>query len=410
MASACINNIGLSPDNFLDCSPTCSYAWLTPRASLAREMPDDASSNNRIISQEKLSDLPEEPDLDLSDIADFEFRLEDPVMMLPADQLFSDGKLIPLHLPLIHRDATSSTTTPSDISSPDTPKPRRRTNSVSVADPFLYSPKAPRCSSRWKELLGLRKLYQSNNAKQDTNRASSPSSSRNGNGNVATKSIKHFLHRSSKSSNDSSVNLPLLKDTDNEPTSMSSRISLSSSSSSHDPDDLPRLSLDSEKPGKVNLNTNTNNHPRMRIVKTRTLSSDGSGTTRVGRSPVRCPADTPAASVRGVSIDSPRMNSSGKIVFHSLERSSSSPGSFNGGPRFKHRGMERSYSANVRVTPVLNVPVCSLRGSSKSGGVFGLPLFSSTQKRDGSSGSNGGAGAGAGRSQLINGKTKTDRT
>lgn len=47
----------------------------------------------------------------------------------------------------------------------------------------------------------------------------------------------------------------------------------------------------------------------------------------------------------------------------------------------KYRGMERSYSANVRVTPVLNVPVCSLRGSSKSGFGFGQ-LFSSPQKKD----------------------------
>lgn len=91
-------------------------------------------------------------------------------------------------------------------------------------------------------------------------------------------------------------------------------------------------------------------------------------------------------------MDSPRMNSSGKIVFQSLERSSSSPSTFHGGPRFKHRGMERSYSANVRVTPVLNVPVCSLRGTSKSGSVFGFgQLFSSPQKKEGT-GSNKGGG------------------
>ncbi|OAY71464.1 hypothetical protein ACMD2_02735 [Ananas comosus] len=73
------------------------------------------------------------------------------------------------------------------------------------------------------------------------------------------------------------------------------------------------------------------------------------------------------------------MNPSGKVVFQGLERSSSSPGSFPGGglPKTRLRGMERSYSANVRVTPVLNVPVCSLRGSTKSVSVFGLgPLFS----------------------------------
>ncbi|KVH99229.1 uncharacterized protein LOC112514045 [Cynara cardunculus var. scolymus] len=306
-ASACINNIGFSPDNFLD------YSCIS--------MPH----------QDNLSDLPD-PDLD------FEFRLEDPVIMLPADQLFSDGKLIPLQLP--HQPAT---TVPS--------KPRRR---VSVADPFLYSPKAPRCSSRWKQLLSFRKLYQNNN-----NNIAKPDDNANG----ATKSIKPFLQRGSKSPND---NLPLLKDTDNEP---ASRLSLSSSSSSHDPDELPRVSLDSERPatGKVV------NPPRMRMVKVRTASSND------GR---RCPAE---ASLR---IDSPRMNSSGKIVFHSLERSSSSPSSLNG---LKHRGMERSYSGNVRVNRVLNVPVCSVR---KSGGVFGLPLFSSpqaqnqNQKRE--AGSNGG--------------------
>jgi len=77
------------------------------------------------------------------------------------------------------------------------------------------------------------------------------------------------------------------------------------------------------------------------------------------------------------------MNSWGKIVFYSgsLERSSSSPSSFNGGPRVRARGMERSFSANVvRVSPVLNVPVCSLRGSTKSGSVFGF--FSSSQKKE----------------------------
>uniref|UniRef100_A0A5B6YMB2 Uncharacterized protein n=1 Tax=Davidia involucrata TaxID=16924 RepID=A0A5B6YMB2_DAVIN len=114
--------------------------------------------------------------------------------------------------------------------------------------------------------------------------------------------------------------------------------------------------------------------------------------------------DSTTGTVRGVSVDSPRMNSSGKIVFQGLERSSSSPSSFNGGPRFKHRGMERSYSANVRVTPVLNVPVCSLRGSSKSG-VFGFQLFSSQQKREGG----GGGGNGGHRGQQSHSRSRTER-
>lgn len=378
----------------MECSH--SHAWFNPRRSFGRR-DDDASK--RISSPVKdTSDLPEESDPQHFD--GFQFRLEDPAMMLPADELFSDGKLVPLQLSLIrHEVATSTASILSRVSSPDTPNSHRRTDDVFAADPYLLSPRAPRCSSRWKELLGFGKIYQSTNSilKQDTNKHS---------GTGASRSIRQFLHRSSKSASDVSINLPLLKEADNESVSVSSRPSLSSSSSGHDLDDLPRLSLDSDKPGKVNLSTNPNNRPKSRMVKTRTQSTESRSTARVGRGTMRRPTDSTVTTARGVSVDSPRMNSSGKIVFHSLERSSSSPSSLNGGPRLKHRGMERSYSANVRVTPVLNVPVCSLRGSSKSGGVFGFPMFSSQpqsqQKREGHS--NGGTS----RSQRFNGKSRSE--
>ncbi|EEC69655.1 hypothetical protein OsI_39067 [Oryza sativa Indica Group] len=83
-----------------------------------------------------------------------------------------------------------------------------------------------------------------------------------------------------------------------------------------------------------------------------------------------------------VAADSPRLNAAGKVVFNGLGRSSSSPSSLAGGRRHHHGrngggGIERSYSAHVRVAPVLNVPVCSLRGSRKSVSVFGIDrLFS----------------------------------
>ncbi|OEL26965.1 hypothetical protein BAE44_0012016 [Dichanthelium oligosanthes] len=54
------------------------------------------------------------------------------------------------------------------------------------------------------------------------------------------------------------------------------------------------------------------------------------------------------------------MNSSGKIVFQGLERSSSSPCSFHAASKSRSRAVDRSYSSGVRVAPVvLNVPVCS---------------------------------------------------
>ena len=402
----------MSPESFIDLAPA-TYGWLSPRISFSR---DDDSSKLAAPKQPPQPAAKSPPPSELPDLeapaGDFEFRLEDPVAMLPADELFSDGKLVPLQLSSVKPQVNDATI--SGIRSPESPKTRRRPE-ISSTDPYLFSPKAPRCSSRWKDLLGLKKLYQNSNPKPDPKTTPSSTTTTTTN----TKSLKHFLQRSSKSattSYDSSLSLPLLKDTDSsssESVLSSSRFSLSSSSSSgHELEDLPRLSLDSEKQNP-NPNPNPNpisihrNPPKMRPVKpkqTRQMDSNGnnnnSKNVRTGRSFTKEAQSTS----RGVSVDSPRMNSSGKIVFQSLERSSSSPSSFNGGPRFKHRGMERSYSANVRVTPVLNVPVCSLRGpySSKSFG-FGQ-LFSSPQKRETGSNSRGHS-----YYHSSNSKNRTDR-
>ncbi|XP_042491530.1 putative protein TPRXL [Macadamia integrifolia] len=401
MASACVNNVGVSPETFLDCPPTFpAYGWLSPRISFSRDFPEeDPNAKTSSTAEQQKSTEKQDPEVYGKDFGDFEFRLEDPVTMLPADELFSDGKLVPLQLTTVRPsvDSTAATSTSEEIRSPEEMKSRRRAE-VSGTDPYLFSPKAPRCSSRWRELLGLKKL-QSNHAKQDLKKSDSSFSSKN----INPKTLKHFLHRSSKSSSagaDSTLSLPLLRDSDSESVSISSRLSLSSSSSSGpDHEDLPRLSLDSDKPNPSQTFSLGRNPPRLKLRKpatARTATATASENVRpfaaerpkvrVGRSPIRRAPDSTTTPSRGASVDSPRMNSSGKIVFQSLERSSSSPSSFNGGPRIKHRGMERSYSANVRVTPVLNVPVCSLRGSSKSGSVFGFgQLFSSPHKKDGTS-------------------------
>ncbi|KAK8698363.1 hypothetical protein V6N13_114485 [Hibiscus sabdariffa] len=341
MASACVNNITVSPpeSNFQPTPTYSSRGWLTDPPSKA---PALHASNP--------------PEIQETAAGDFEFRLEeDPVTMLPADELFSDGKLVPLHFSTLKQNP------PVNVSSQETPKPCRPQVETEISE------KATRSSSRWREFLGLKKSSQNTN-----NQA--PKSDNN------PKSLKHFFNRSSKA--DSSLHLPLLKDSDNYepvPVSSSSRLSLSSSSSSHEHEDLPRLSLDSEKPS---FNNNPSPNPfapcRMRIVKPKAGSgSDTNNQMAGGGSGSR-------------TSDSPRMNSSGKIMFQSLERSSSSPSSLNGGPRFKQRGgMERSYSANVtvRVAPVLNV--VPLRGASKSASVFGFFSSSSPQKS-----ANGGSSKG----------------
>ncbi|AAC17050.1 Contains similarity to YELA protein gb/U63062 from Dictyostelium discoideum [Arabidopsis thaliana] len=395
MASVCVNNVTVSQD-----FPT--YGCFNPRASFSRD--DGGRSSGSVASE-----IPKEETA--VGAGDFEFRLEeDPVGMLPADELFSDGKLVT-------KQQQQQTT--------EIGGKCRRMEVVEIeisggGDNCSFSPKAPRCSSRWRDLLGLKRFSQnsSKSASTATTTTTNPRSS--------TSSLKQFLHRSSRSSSSSSdasllMSLPLLKDSDSESVSISSsRMSLSSSSSGHDHEDLPRLSLDAERPNQnhiINLNHNLTanpfaparslnpNPPRMRLVN---HSTSGTGGGRVGRSPMRrSGGETSAIMNRGVSVDSPRLNSSGKIVFQNLERSSSSPSSFNGGTSgYRHRGMERSYSSNVRVTPVLNVPVCSIRGGSVVFGQFFSSSSSSSSSQNNRTGNNNNNRASC---HISRGRNSTDR-
>ncbi|KMZ65825.1 hypothetical protein ZOSMA_30G01050 [Zostera marina] len=334
-------------------------------------------------------------------VTDFEFLLDDPVAMLPADELFSDGKLVPLHLtsarlrsPVAMLEAADSSGM--DIQTMETQQKTKRSEAMASLDPYLFSPKAPRCSSRWRELLGLKKGAAGMKLGDSNKLTSSPSTE-----NQTTRTpthitrggvrggLKHFLHRSQakSSSRDSScLSLPLLRgDTELDTVLISARLSLSSSSSScpdQDHEDLPRFSLDSDKPTHRNPSRLRLSNPQRNSMISQPTQERSS--VRLGRSQIQRSKTDVMMPPRGASVDSPRMNSYGKIVFHqSLERSSSSPSTFNGGSKVKlhPREMDRSYSSNVRVAPVLNVPVCSLMSSSKNAFGFGQ-LFSSPQKKD----------------------------
>uniref|UniRef100_A0A1J3IS04 Uncharacterized protein n=4 Tax=Noccaea caerulescens TaxID=107243 RepID=A0A1J3IS04_NOCCA len=370
MASACVKNVGTSPEKL----STASYSWMRSKTSaMSRESPAL------------------DPQLENEDSVDFEFLLEDPVTMLTADELFSNGKLVPLKF----SGATCSEEKPIITEVNTAMKPRRRLEmEISGVDPYLFSPRAPRCTVRWRELLGLKRQAKS----QEEAPSSSSSRLSSSSPNPKTASFRHFLNRSSKSNAAAPSPPPLIKDSDISESSASissSRLSLSSSSSSgHELDDLPRLSLDLDKPTAPNPFARSRAHHHLRNPNQ-------------PRKPRRhSPGDESTESEsRGITVtaDSPRLNASGKIVFHGLERSSSSPGNFTGGPRMKqHHGMPRSHSANVRITPVLNVPVSSLRGGPKSGIFFGQ-LFSSSSSSSSSSGN---------RVQLQSNNTKnhTNRT
>ena len=178
-----------------------------------------------VMSQES---QPSDPKLENEDPVDFEFLLEDPVTMLSADELFSDGKLIPLKF----SGAVSSREKPITTAVNTAAKPCRRLEMES-ADPYTFSPRAPRCTMRWRELLGLKRL-----TKTPEEASSPPSRLSSSTPNPKTASFRYLLNRSSKSSKDSDIS-------ETSTSVSSSRLSLSSSSSSgHDLDDVPRLSLD----------------------------------------------------------------------------------------------------------------------------------------------------------------------
>ncbi|KFK38637.1 hypothetical protein AALP_AA3G140300 [Arabis alpina] len=366
MASSCVKNVATSP---------ASHSWRSSKTSLKNREPKPELEN-------------EDP------VVDFEFLLEDPVIMLTADELFSNGKLVPLKFSgSKNQEEKRITTTTTTVNT--AAKPNRRLEmeiSGAVVDPYLFSPRAPRCTVRWRELLGLKKLVKTRE-QESSSRLSSSSP------NPKTASFRHFLNRTSKP-----TTVPEISESSSTSLS-SSRLSLSSSSSSgHELDEVvPRLSLDLDnKPGPTTTpnpfatkSRAYHHHPHVRKPRHRHHSPVDETTKTESNNELR---------VLTVTADSPRLNASGKIVFHGLERSSSSPGNFTGGPRMKqHHGMPRSYSANVRITPVLNVPVSSLRGGPKSSLFFGQ-LFSS------SSSSSSCPHGNRAQLQSSNNKNRTNRT
>lgn len=312
MASACVNNVTLPPEAF---APARKSSYVLNRPSISPATADIVIANP---SPSTVSTV--ESSRTSADLIDFEFRLDDPVTMLPADELFFDGRLVPLH-------RATSRSSVGEIHSTGSDEKQWCVNMGS--NDLVFSPKAPRCTTRWRELFGFKKQQNPKTFSDQSKPASSPVAaglrsiepmlaSKNPRG----KSIRNLLLHHFKSSFDPSLTIPLLHDTDHEAvaSSISIRVSLSSSSSGLEHDDLPRLSLDSDR---------IRNPLRVRISRSRSAVSDERSRVRFGRVPIRWSTEAAApVPSRGVSVDSPRMDPSGRIIFQGLERSSSSPGSF----------------------------------------------------------------------------------
>ncbi|XP_062204714.1 formin-like protein 16 [Phragmites australis] len=264
--------------------------------------------------------------------ADFEFLLAgcSAVSMLPADELFSGGKLVPLRIPAsaegVPVGVEATTLLPKQEPAPAQQQPETPRAEETAAKGVAASeePKIP--ARRWRDLLRLRK-------QQVSSGSASTSEPR---------PLGRLLRRGPKPpESEPSLSLPLLRE-----------------SGSDEPDKPEKTSpAPIPTPTPPPPSQHQNLPPKIRL------------------SPSQATAPPPPAAV---AADSPRLNAAGKVVFNGLGRSSSSPSSLAGGRR--HRAgsggaIERSYSAHVRVAPVLNVPVCSLRGSRKSVSVLGIDRF-----------------------------------
>ncbi|KAL6843686.1 hypothetical protein ACP4OV_026257 [Aristida adscensionis] len=273
-----------------------------------------------------------------ADGEEFEFHVPAAAAALSAaDELFSGGKLVPLHRPPPPSPPSSPPPCPEPASEPD-------------------SPRAPRCAGRrWRDLLLL--VSSSKKAK-----AAAGEGKGSPEGCLKRRDLPHFrplLSRASSSSSSTS-SADSGKNARRAPPLSRSPLRTRSAPVAN------LLHLISKKPAgdkiaaaaaDASLVRRQAAEPCAHPLLTRVSSSSSASSSDSGRNP-RAPwrPRPPARPRPAVAAESPRVSASGRVVFRGLERSSSTPASAGIGPRRpRPRGMERSYSANVRVDPVINV-------------------------------------------------------
>ncbi|CAL5070024.1 unnamed protein product [Urochloa decumbens] len=283
---------------------------------------------------------------------EFEFRVVPAAAaaLSAADELFSGGKLVPLHRP-------------APASAPCSPPPCLEVEPASEPT----SPRAPRCAGRrWRDLLHL-VSSSSRKAKDDGSKCAAEGCLRRRDTHIRPLLSRDSSSSSSASSVDSGKQArrppppSLCSPLRTRSAPVANLLHLMSRTRSAGGDKAGAASADADAPPHA--------HPRRpepacaaHPLLTRASSSSSASSSDSGRNP-RAAAWRPRGPSRpsrrpAVAAESPRVSASGRVVFRGLERCSSTPASAAGigGPRRpRPRGMERSYSANVRVDPVINV-------------------------------------------------------
>ncbi|RLM66580.1 uncharacterized protein C2845_PM16G20160 [Panicum miliaceum] len=255
-----------------------------------------------------------------------------------ADELFSGGKLVPLHRP-------------APASAPCSPPPCLEVEPASEPT----SPRAPRCAGRrWRDLLHL--VSSSKKAKDDNKSANGCLKRRDTH-------FRPLLSRDSSSSSSAS-SVDSGKHARRLPPPSCSPLRTRSAPVANL---LHLMSRTRSAADKIGAAGDLSPHPKrqepacaVHPLLTRASSSSSASSSDSGRNPRAAAPWRPRGPSRpsrpAVAAESPRVSASGRVVFRGLERCSSTPASAGIGPRRpRPRGMERSYSANVRVDPVINV-------------------------------------------------------
>ncbi|XP_066359883.1 uncharacterized protein [Miscanthus floridulus] len=372
--------------------PAAAVQWLGPRVSFSLDDAGGGGGREAAAAGGKAGP---------NACADFEFLLGGcaaACSMLPADELFSGGKLVPLRIPApadetgapvveVGVEVTAQSTllllpkqeqlppAPAPAQQPETP---RAVGEAAVKGGAQAEPKIP--ARRWRDLLRLRKRQ---------------AAAASGAAAAEPRPLRRLLRRGPKPPEpEPSLSLPLLREPGPEESEATKPADKSASAPAPGQALAPPPSSSSQHqsllPPKIRLTPSQQQQASVSMSSTTSQSHSQSQS----QSPPPPPPPPPSA----VAADSPRLNAAGKVVFNGLGRSSSNPSSLAGGRRHRNAGpgsggMERSYSAHVRVAPVLNVPVCSLRGSRKSVSVFGIDRLFSPSGAAGSSSSATAAGA-----------------
>nr|CAH68342.1 H0313F03.17 [Oryza sativa]CAJ86388.1 H0114G12.1 [Oryza sativa] len=268
------------------------------------------------------------PLLDDEEDGEFEFSVPAAAAVLSAaDELFSGGRLVPMLPPPPRRPPSSS-------SPPCSPPP-----CLEVPPSEPASPRAPRCGGhRWRDLLTLVSKRTSDGEAKDRVVGGSPRR--------REAHAQPLFSRASSSSSSASSCDSGIRNARRPPRTRSAPVA-------------SLLHLMSKKPAAVDAPPKRRDHHHQPFLAHASSSSSSSASSssdsgRNSRTPWHPPG--PARPRPAVAAESPRVSASGRVVFRGLERCSSSPATAGIGPRRpRPRGMERSFSANVRVDPVINV-------------------------------------------------------